>query len=381
MDWKIRLGIIGGGQLGKMMIAEAKKLGVYVVVLDPSSECPCHSICDYHIIKPFDDSKAIMELAEKVDTITYELEHIGVDALIQLESQNKQVFPTATSLKIIQDKYSQKMRLMELGIPTPAFKLIDSVSSLQSVLDEYKAIVLKTCFGGYDGKGNYLIKNPADIECALEALGQGSLMAEQFINFKKEISVLACRGQKGEVVVYPVAENIHEDNILTETFVPADISIETSKKASGLAYKVMEAFDGVGMFCVEMFVTEDGDVYVNEVAPRPHNSGHYTIEACITSQFENHIRAVVGLPLGYPNLIRPAVMLNILGKEGYIGEPVYDGVEDMLTFGSVKAHIYGKSVSTPKRKLGHVTICGSSLEECKKISNLCKNYLGINKRC
>ncbi len=376
MIFSKKIGIIGGGQLGKMMIAEAKKLGFYVAVLDPAPDCPCSKICDLHIQKNFDDKNAVIELANNVDVITYEFEHIGSDILIELENQNKQVFPTAKSLKIIQNKYLQKSVLKQNNLPVSDFKEVKSLEDIENSIEEYSLpVILKNCFGGYDGKGNYLIKDKSEIQKAFESLGEKNLMLEKFVSFEKEISILACRGQDGNIVVYPVAENIHQNNILIETRVPAEISLELQKKAHELAYNVMEVFDGIGMFCVELFVTKYGKIYINEVAPRPHNSGHYTIEACITSQFENHIRAIVGLPLGNPNLIKSAIMLNILGQENYQGEPKYDNLEKIFVFGGAKVHIYGKKLSTPKRKLGHVTICASSSDECRKIAKICEEFL------
>ena len=289
-----KIGIIGGGQLGQMMILEAKKMGFYITVLDPTLNCPAHTIVDEHIVADFEDEKAIRLLAEKSDVVTYEFEHINAQVLKQLEAEGKKVYPTATSLEIIQNKFSQKSLLKKDGIPVPDFMAVSSPAEILAAGKEYGfPLMLKACTGGYDGKGNYVVKNENDCENGYKELGGGTLplMAEKFYPFIMEISVLACRAINGDIKVYPVAENIHKDSILDKTRVPASISAKTTENAMNLAKRVMEVFEGVGMFCVEMFVDKDGNVAINEVAPRPHNSGHYTIEACVTSQFEQHIRA------------------------------------------------------------------------------------------
>lgn len=361
-----KIGIIGGGQLGKMMILEAKKLGFYVTILDPSQMCPAHSICDEHIVADFNDETAINELAEKSDIITYEFEHIGYKILMNLEKNGKKIYPTAKSLKIIQNKYTQKQKLKEAFIPVPEFIKIYTEEDLKDAGEEFGyPFILKACTGGYDGKGNALIKSPDEIESCYKLLGNGTipLMAEKYIPFLMEISVLACRGIKGEIAVYPVGCNIHRESILHKTIVPANIGEAVTKKAMDTAYRVMEIFKGIGMFCVEMFITKNEDVLINEVAPRPHNSGHYTIEGCITSQFENHIRAITGLPLGNTSLIRPTVMINLLGDKSYCGKPFYKGINDALKIEGVKVHIYGKEKTMPKRKMGHITVTGDVIEK------------------
>lgn len=360
-----KIGIIGGGQLGKMMISEAKKMGFYVTVLDPTPKCPCHSMCDEHIVADFDDREAIRLLSSKSDVVTYEFEHIDYKELTLLENEGKKIYPTAKSLKIIQNKLTQKNTLSEGNIPVADYM------ETKTEADIYKAgeifgypFILKTCTGGYDGKGNAFVKDKNSVNDAFVALGEGKipLMAEKMVDFKMEISVLACRGTNKDTKVYPVGDNRHIDNILHQTVVPAEISENASKKAMELAKKVMEVFDGIGMFCVEMFVTENEDVLVNEVAPRPHNSGHYSIEGCVTSQFENHIRAITGLPLGSTRLIMPTVMMNLLGEENKKGKAVVFGADEALKIEGVKLHIYGKEMSSPKRKMGHLTVCADDVK-------------------
>lgn len=375
-----KIGIIGGGQLGKMMIQEAKKMGFYITVLDPTLKCPAHTLVDEHIVANFDDETAIRLLASKSDVITYEFEHIGADILETLENEGVKVYPTAKSLKIIQNKYSQKSLLLKNNIPMPEFTSVETSNDIKNAGEKYGyPFLLKSCTGGYDGKGNFVIHNENEINEGFKALGSGKipLMAEKFFPFTMEISVLACRGINGEIEVYPVAENIHHDNILFETRVPANISEETSKKAMELAKSVMEIFEGVGMFCVEMFVDKDGNVALNEVAPRPHNSGHYTIEACMTSQFEQHIRAVSGLPLGSSKLIMPTVMRNLLGEEGFNGNATVEGADEALNIKGVYLHIYGKEKSVPKRKMGHLTVISDTLEEAAEKAKKAYDFIKI----
>lgn len=375
-----RIGIIGGGQLGKMMILDAKRLGFNVITLDPTLKCPSHSISDEHIVAEFDDEVAIQELAEKVDVITYEFEHIGVDALEKIEKNGHKVYPTVTSLKNIQNKYIQKTLLKEHNIPVPEFEKVNSEADLIQMGKSFKyPMMLKSCTGGYDGKGNALIPDQDGINKAFQSLGSGRipLMVEKFVPFKMEISVLACRGIGGNIVVYPVGQNKHVDSILDETIVPAPISEDCTKKAMELAHKVMEVFHGVGMFCVEMFVTEDEEVLINEVAPRPHNSGHYTIEGCMTSQFEQHIRAITGLPLGDVTLRCPTVMRNLLGERNADGATFVSGIDNALSLPHTKVHIYGKEDVKPKRKMGHITVCASSIDEARKEAEQAKSFIKI----
>ncbi len=366
---KQKIGIIGGGQLGKMMILEAKKMGFYINVLDPTPGCPASSIADYHLVADFDDSQAIKKLAELSDIITYEFEHIDVVPLKELETKGYQIYPTAKSLELIQNKYQQNKVLAGTNIPVPDFKKITRIDDISKAAEKFSyPMMLKSCTGGYDGKGNYLVKSTDEVKRAYQSLGgeDNLLMVEEFIPFTKEISVLACRGVDGDIAVYPVGENDHQDSILIETKVPAEISEELSQAAMDLAYRVMEVFEGVGMFCVEMFLTEDESLLINEVAPRPHNSGHYTIEGSITSQFEQHIRAISNLPLGSTDLLRPTVMRNILGDKGSSGGAVVLGITDVLSIDQTKVHIYGKSISKPTRKMGHLTVTAPSIEEASK---------------
>lgn len=367
-----KIGIIGGGQLGKMMIQEAKKMGFYVITLDPSPLCPSHSISDEHIVGGFDDKSAIRSLAEKCSCITYEFEHIDSDILMELENEGYKIYPTAASLKIIQNKFTQKSHLEKHGINVGDFTEINNIDDMKKAGEKFGyPYILKACTGGYDGKGNSIVENKAAISDAYKSLGNGKipLMAEKLVPFIMETSVLACRGLDGTIKVYPVGDNRHINSILHETTVPAQISEKAYTNAREMANKVMESFDGIGMFCVELFVTADDEVILNEVAPRPHNSGHYTIEACVTSQFENHIRAITGLPLGDTTLLTPVSMVNLLGEENYSGTALVTGAQEALAIGGVSLHIYGKKETHPRRKMGHITAVAPTAAEASALSH------------
>jgi 5-(carboxyamino)imidazole ribonucleotide synthase len=359
-----RIGIIGGGQLGKMMILDAKRLDYYFVILDPTKNCPAHSIADEHIVAGFEDIEAIKTLASKCDVVTYEFEHISLKALQDLEELGYKVYPTSKTLSHIQNKFEQNNWLKAHNIPIPDYVSIGGLEELEKAHEKFGyPMILKTCTGGYDGKGNAVIAKSGDEKVAYEALGSGKLplMIEEWIPFEKEVSILACRSINGEVAIFPVAENVHKNSILDETTVPAKISEASNKEAFEVAKACLSAFDAYGMICIELFVTKDGRILVNELAPRPHNSGHYTIEGCYTSQYEQHIRAILGLPLGNPGLIRPTAMKNIIGDKS--GKAELKGLEEAYHFSNVKVHIYGKETVSKGRKMGHITATADTLEE------------------
>lgn len=359
-----KIGIIGGGQLGKMMILDAKRLDYYFVILDPTKNCPADSIADEHIIAGFDDMDAMLLLASKVDVVTYEFEHINVDALRKMEDGGHKVYPSSETLFHIQNKFHQKNWLKQHGLPVPDFIDIKSYDDLLKAPDIFGyPLILKTCTGGYDGKGNAVIHNESEIKEAFDSLGSLSLplMVEEFIPFEKEVSILVCQNTKGDVEVFPIAENVHVNSILDETTVPAKISEESKNKAMDIARKTSKVFKAYGMLCIELFVLKSGDILINELAPRPHNSGHYTIEGCYTSQYEQHIRAILGLPLGNPNLIRPTAMKNIIGNIN--GKAIVKGLDEAYSVPNVKIHIYGKEEVKVGRKMGHITATGNTIEE------------------
>lgn len=362
------------------MISEGKKLGLFFAILDPVTDCPCSSMVDRHIVGDFYDRDKIRSLAEETDVITYEFEHIDADILMELEEEGHTIYPSPGTLKMIQDKFQQKSFLQSQGIPVSAFQRVKSVQDLQKSTLQYGfPLLLKSCRGGYDGKGNYVIKNAEEVSTAYDALGGSAseLMVEAFVPFVKEVSVIAARGIKGEIKVYPLGENIHENNILKTTIIPARVSKEVEEKAKALAMETMEVLKGVGIFCIEMFVDKNNHLLVNEIAPRPHNSGHYTIEACSTSQFAQHIRAILGLPLGETALLKPAVMINLLGEKGYEGRAKLVGTEKALGLPKVYVHFYGKSVTAPERKMGHITILDNNLPLALKKAERVKDMVKV----
>lgn len=373
-----KIGIIGGGQLGKMMILEAKRLGFYVITLDPTLHCPSHSISDEHIIADFHDKEAIYELAKKTDVITYEFEHIDVQSLDELEKQGVLIYPCVKSLQVIQNKYLQKQALKEKNILIPKFGLVSCLKDIYHYGEEFGfPLMLKTCKDGYDGKGNFLIKTKNMVEEGYRTLfHDNELMVEEFIPFEKEVSIIATRGINGEKVIYPVAFNIHKNSILDITIVPSGIPESLEIHAKEIAKQVMDVFDGVGTFCIEMFIANTDTIYINEVAPRPHNSGHYTIEGCRVNQFENHIRAIVGLPLGDISLVCPTVMVNLLGEESN-GKTSVIGIQEAYRLPGVNVHIYGKETSKIGRKMGHFTVTAPTWEEALEKATIVKSIVKV----
>ncbi len=365
-----RIGIVGGGQLGKMLAMDAKRLGLKVNILDPSHDCPASSIADEHIVAGFNDRQSIIRLAEMSNILTYEIELVDADVLKELEDKGYKVRHPSYVVKVTQDKYMQKFILNKHGIPTARFMLIDG--NLSDVSSLGYPLVIKVRKGGYDGRGNIVIRSKEDLDSLRlkEFLRRYSskdnigFYAEEYVNFVKEISVIVARAYDGSSVAYPVAENIHDDNILDTSIVPARVDEHTYNKARKIARDVIDAFKGIGVFGVEMFLTSDGSIMVNEIAPRVHNSGHYTIEACNVSQFEEHIRAIMDMPLVEPRMIcNSAVMVNILGNDAVNGKYALSNIDALLSIDGLRLHIYGKSTNKGRRKLGHITILSNSRDD------------------
>lgn len=351
------IGIIGGGQLGRMMAIAAKPMGYRIAVLDPEEDSPCGQVADVKIVGAYDDLEKIKELADVSDVVTYEFENIDAEALGWL--CNNAYAPQGTKLlEISQDRIMEKAAIQKAGVAVAPYETVTTSSELY---DKMKKLgfpaVLKTARGGYDGKGQEVIRTKQDIEAAAALLNAGPCVLEKWISFQKEISVILTRKQNAEMAVFPIAENIHVDNILHQTIVPARISKEAAETAVRYAKQLADSFELVGTLAVEMFLTEDDQIYINELAPRPHNSGHFTIEACETSQFEQHIRAVADLPLGSTALLKPAVMVNLLGEH----QPKV--LARLSELDGWKVHFYGKKEPKRKRKMGHVTILCDSVEE------------------
>ncbi|MCL2572741.1 MAG: 5-(carboxyamino)imidazole ribonucleotide synthase [Defluviitaleaceae bacterium] len=347
------IGIIGGGQLGRMMCLAAKAMGYYVAVLDPTPNCPCGQVADIEITAAYNDLDAIKRLAEVSDVITYEFENIDYDALTWLEA-NAYLPQGSQVLKTTQHRFREKSAIANMGIPVPKFILIDSPETLEK--EVFYPSVLKTTTGGYDGKGQVVLKSAADLSRGLELAAKNECILEEFMNFSLEVSAIVARSTAGETAVFPVAENIHVNNICHKCIVPARISKEVETQAIAHGKKIAETLDAVGILAIEMFVVGD-TIYINELAPRPHNSGHYTIDACITSQFEQHVRAVCGLPLGETTLHTPVVMVNILGNH-MDKENMHNLAPYMPLIQKGKIHLYGKAEAVDNRKMGHVNVLG-----------------------
>jgi 5-(carboxyamino)imidazole ribonucleotide synthase len=360
----ICIGVIGGGQLGKMIAQEAKRMSLKVIILDPSKECPASAVSDEVIIADFKDDIAINKLASKSDVLTYEIELANSVALRGLESKKYPVYPSPEILRIIQNKYRQKSFLKENNIAVPKFDIIHSEACLQKLCSRYSLpAMLKASEDSYDGRGNFLITSKNKIHSAFVFFEGKECMLEELVPFIKEISIMVARNSSGDIESFPVVENIHKKSILDMTIVPARISEKVSIKAKKIAEKIVQVLKGTGIFGIEMFVTTNESILVNEIAPRPHNSGHYSIEACSISQFEQHIRAILDLPLSKPRLLSPAVMVNILGSDKHSGPYTIKGLKKLFSIPGVKLHVYGKKISTPRRKLGHITVTACTVEE------------------
>jgi len=348
-----RLGIIGGGQLGMMITEAAKNLSEHIseiTVLDPTENCPAAQAGAKQIVGDFKDELAILKLAEQSDIITYEIESGNTDVLSKLKAK---IEPSPSTLGIIQDKFSQKTFLSENELPVSQFYEITSLNDLREKIKELGLpVLLKSRRDAYDGRGNFKITSSDEIEKAYHHFDGKSLMVEKFVNFKMEVSVIAARNTKGDIATYPLVENIHENNILKMTIAPARVSDDVIKDAGKIARKTMEVLKGAGVFGIEMFIDQDGKILINEIAPRVHNSGHHTLQSCKTSQFEQHLRAILGLELGSTDLIHKTVMCNILGPDGFEGK--YKPVE--LEKDNVYLKMYGKDISKPQRKIGHFNV-------------------------
>ncbi|STY42939.1 N5-carboxyaminoimidazole ribonucleotide synthase [Listeria grayi] len=351
------IGIVGGGQLGRMMALAAKAMGYRIAVLDPAEDCPAGQVSDQHLIARYDDKAALQKLAELSDVVTYEFENVDYEALKEIEGSVR--LPQGTDLlSITQDRILEKAYLESANINIAPYAVIVSRDEIEAEINSigYPA-VLKTAQGGYDGKGQVVLSDANDIEEAEKLLKYGSCVLEAWIPFEKEISVVVARNARGQIETFPASENVHKRNILHTSRVPAFINQETHGEAEGIAHKLAEVLNLQGVLAVEMFVTKSGAIYVNELAPRPHNSGHYTIEACTISQFTQHIRAIVGLPLLKPELLKPAVMVNILGQH------VAPLEEEIPNYPRWYVHYYGKKEARENRKMGHITILTDKPDE------------------
>jgi len=375
---KKRLGIIGGGQLGMMITEAAQNLNdeiSEITVLDPTENCPAAQAGAKQIIGDFKDKDAIVKLAEQSDIITYEIESGNTDVLSKLKAV---IEPSPSTLSIIQDKLSQKKFLSKNGLPVSQFYEIVSLDDLHEKINELGLpVLLKARRDAYDGRGNFKITSQDEVEKAYQYFDGKSLMIEKFVDFKMEVSVIAARNTKGEIVAYPLVENIHENNILKITIAPARVSDDVIRNAGEIAKKTMQVLNGAGVFGIEMFIDQNNKILINEIAPRVHNSGHHTLQSCKTSQFEQHLRAILGLDLGSTDLVHKTVMYNILGPDGFEGK--YKPVQ--LEKDGVYLKMYGKDVSKPQRKLGHFNVVdmndSKNTSELLGIANEVKNIVSI----
>ena len=368
-DFKI--GVLGGGQLGRMLIQEAIDLDVHLHMIDQDPNAPCSLIAHSFTCGSITDYDTVMEFGKGKDLITVEIENVNIEALESLEEEGVRVFPQPRVLKIIKDKGVQKQFYFDHNIPTAPFTLYDNANALEKADISYP-IIQKMRTGGYDGKGVQLLKQASD---SFDAPN----LCESLIDFDKELSVIVARNENGDVQCFPSVECEFnpEANLVEYLFSPANISKETTQKANSIAKDLIEKLDMIGLLAVEFFLCKNGDLLVNEIAPRPHNSGHHTIECCNTSQYAQHLRSILNLPLGDTTLVNPGAMINILGEKGFTGPAIYEGLEKILGISGVHPHIYGKSDTKPFRKMGHVTITGSTLLEVKRIADEVKETIKV----
>ena len=373
-----KVGILGGGQLGKMLLYTTRKFDIQTYVLDSNPEAPSKIACDAFFVGDLMDYETVFEFGKKVDTLTIEIENVNVSALRALENEGVNVYPAADTLAIIQNKAKQKLFYSEHGLPTASFTRYTNSEELTTAIEneaQTLPFVWKSAQFGYDGKGVKVIRTLSD----MKALPNVECIAEDLVPFKKELAVTVARSPQGEIRAYPVVEmEFHpEANQVEYVLCPARVSNAIEKKAERVALNTAAAFKHVGLLAVELFLTQDDNILINEVAPRPHNSGHQTIEASYTSQFEQHIRAVLNLPLGETRNKVSGVMVNLVGAEGYNGAVVYQNIEKILELEGVTPHIYGKKETRPFRKMGHVTIVHSEIDKAREIAQQVKETIKV----
>jgi len=373
-----KLGILGGGQLGKMLLFDTRKFDIQTYVLDPSDEAPCKIACNHFFQGDLMDFETVYNFGKKVDVLTFEIELVNLEALEKLENEGKKVYPSPKTLKLIQNKGIQKNFYLEHNIPTAPAKTFKNLKKLVVEIVESKLnmpFVWKCTEFGYDGNGVKIIRTLQDVE----NLPNVECIAEEMVEFKNELAVIVCRNPSGEIKTYPVVEmEFHpEANQVEYVICPARIDEKVAAKARAIALEVSEKFNHVGLLAVEMFQTQDDEILVNEVAPRPHNSGHYSIEASYTSQFENHLRAILDLPLGNTDSKVAGIMVNLTGAEGFSGDVIYENIETILGWTGVTPHIYGKKQTRPFRKMGHVTIVNEDIDEARRIAEDVKNTIRV----
>lgn len=370
----LKVGILGGGQLGRMLIQASLDFNLRILILDPDGHAPCRNLCEEFHQGDLLDFDTVYSFGKRCHLLTIEIEHVNVEALFQLQAEGVKVYPKPESLRTIQDKGLQKQFFQDHAIPTAPFRLIQNRTELEEN-SSFLPAFQKLRKGGYDGNGVKRLAAGTDIAKAFE----GPSVLEKLVNFEKEIAVICARSATGEVKAFPVVELVFhpEHNLVDYLLAPAQIPYKLQRLALEIATHVTTSLDIVGLLAVEMFLTQDGQILVNEVAPRPHNSGHHTMKANATSQFEQHWRAILGLPLGATDFHCPAIMLNLLGEANYSGEAIYQGLDKTLQEPGVYLHLYGKKFTRPHRKMGHLTVLASSVEEVKQKAEHIKNHLKI----
>lgn len=368
-----KLGVLGGGQLGRMLIQSGIDYNIQFSVLDPDGSAPCAGLTEFQKGK-LTDYETVLEFGKSCDIITIEIENVNVQALKELERLGKKVFPQPDIIELIQDKRTQKTFYKNAGIPTAEFVLTENAAAVAAE-KSFLPAVNKLGKEGYDGRGVQVIRNEADLSKAFNAPG----LLEKFVDFDKEIAVIAARNEQGEIKTFPVVEMVFHpvQNLVEYLFAPAQVSETVRAKADEIAMRIIGDLGMVGLLAVEMFVTRTGEVLVNEIAPRPHNSGHHTIEANITSQYEQHLRAILNLPLGDTTTLMPGAMINLLGEAGYEGEAKYEGFETVIAQPGIHVHLYGKKITKPFRKMGHVTIVDSDIPALKRKADFVKQTLKV----
>ncbi|MEQ8339110.1 MAG: 5-(carboxyamino)imidazole ribonucleotide synthase [Cyclobacteriaceae bacterium] len=371
---ELQIGILGGGQLGRMVIQSAIDFNLNIHIIDPDPNAPCKDIAQSFTVGKLTDYDAVMDFGKDKDLITIEIENVNTDALKTLQKMGKKVFPQPEIIELIQDKRKQKTFYKANRIQTADFVLTEDLSDLKTH-GYFLPGVHKLGKEGYDGRGVQVIRTEADLD---KGFDKPSLL-EKLIDFEKEISVIVSRNESGNIACFPVVELVFhkEANLVEYLFAPAEIPAKVEEAAYDLAKDVIDKLDMVGILAVEMFLTKDGDILVNEIAPRTHNSGHHTIEANITSQFEQHLRAILNLPPGATDLVIPAAMVNVLGEEGYTGNAKYQGINDLMAMEGVHLHLYGKKVTKPFRKMGHITITAKDAQQLKATVDQVKKTLKV----
>ncbi len=380
---KTKIGILGGGQLGRMMIEEGLRLNLHINVLESDPNCPSAKFATQFIEGSIQDAAKIEELAAISDVLTIEIEHVNINALLKLEKEGKTIIPSPKILAIIQDKGLQKLFFEKHQIPTSPFALVNNPSEWESALKQLNAdkIAAKTRKDGYDGKGVQLVTVANLLNGTEKIPFEQACVLEQFIACEKEIAIIVARDQHGEMTTFPIVEMEFDAaaNLVTYLVCPAKLSLAIEERALTIAKQCVEALDGIGIFAIELFVSKNGDVLVNEIAPRAHNSGHHTIEANYTSQFEQLLRILAGLPLGSTDLIQPAIMMNILGANDLEGTYQLKGIQEAMQTEGVYVHLYDKKTSKPMRKMGHVTILGETVTDAHHKAEYIKQKLQIAK--